>query len=145
MRNVLLPQLKELARRHSMSLTVKEQKDSWIKEEYVSFSFRKPEWPLFEITFMFESDMLKDMRCGYRYIEKRNKGLMIKPYEDLAALNGGLQSERWPWYRKCEGYSNWQTDNVIAKIYNGSLIEMIEKDLVELLKAEDLLSMPNKN
>lgn len=140
--NVFQPQLNNLAERYSLKLKVKGEGKDWLNTPYMSFSFLRPErWQTFEISFEFQSKGLGSLGCGFRYIDVNNRGLKSDLYNQLASMYEGKQTLRWPSFRDCKGYSNWQKRNIISSMYDGSLIVKIEEDLTRLLQAESQISL----
>ncbi|MBQ0136977.1 MAG: PD-(D/E)XK nuclease family protein [Bacteroidales bacterium] len=131
-RNQLLPQLEDLAKKSGLILY--ENGYDW-DHIYKAFSFRRPEWETFEITFLFGDAKFSELRCGFRYIDKRDDDKYPKndTYDQLVGKCGTDRTSRWPSYRKCKGYSNWQKDEVIFDLYSGKLFENIERDFKNLL------------
>lgn len=130
--NILPEQLRKLA--DGKHLTFKLSDKKW-NEKRMSFSFARQDWEYFEIAFMFEKENFTDMRCGFRYAQySENKQYpQNTTYDELAKIKTGHTTSRWPYYYKCEGYANWKKGNIIAKIFDGSLIYLISEDLESLL------------
>lgn len=143
LQNVLLPKLNLLAKKHNLSLSVKGEGKDWLNTNFMSFSFVKPEWRMFSLTFMFQSKRLSEMRCGFRFTEKKEEYSEdeMKLYNQVADMYDGKHTKRWPVCLTCEGYSNWLNKNIISSMYNDNLIGMIEKDLLNLLQTEKHLSL----
>lgn len=137
--NILPDQLKKLA---GESLILKVSDKKW-NEEHKSFSFVRPGWKYFEITFMFEKKNFTDMRCGFRFVQySENKQYpQNTTYDELAKIKTGHTTSRWPYYYKCDSYANWKKESIIESIYNGELIKKIENDLERLLIIADNLSL----
>lgn len=133
LRKDLFPQLEKLAAKYELDLV--ENGYDW-DHKYKAFSFlRKKDWKTFEITFLFGDAKFSELRCGFRYIDKRDDDKYPKndTYDLLVGKCGTDRTPRWPSFRKCKGYSDWQKDEVILALYSGKLIENIEHDLKDLL------------
>lgn len=133
LRKDLLPKLEKLAANYELDL--EENGYDW-DHKYKAFSFlRKSDWKTFQITFLFGEAKFSELRCGFRYIDKRDDNMYPQndTYKQLKGKCGSDKTARWPSYRKCKGYSEWQKDEVILDLYSGKLIENIERDLKDLL------------
>lgn len=140
-RNKVLPQLQLCGLVKESGLILLENGYDW-DHKYKAFSFRRPDWETFEITFLFEKANFSDMICGFRYINKRedDKYPDNETYKVLVGKCGSKKSHRWPSYHKLKGYESWKKDNIIKAIYNGGLVNEIIKELGIILTISDELS-----
>lgn len=134
LKDVLQPKLEVLAQTYSMRLEINSK--GWL-EKHKAFSFiseGENHWHTFEITFMFESKELTDLRCGFRFIDANNKGINNAVYDKLSSMSNEKSTPRWPYYYRCRDYSKWKNGNIIASMYDEEgLIKKIECDLKNLL------------
>lgn len=129
-----LTKLAEIAQ--EKELYIEENGYDWSHEDK-AFIFRKDDWETFEIVFLFKKENFSDLRCGFRYIDKNDNDIYTEKrdvYNELKKKSEEEATNRWPFIRKCKAYSDWKSENIIASIYDASLVEMIQDDLDNLLR-----------
>lgn len=148
MEKEFVPQLQEIADANGFKLFIKNDGKDWLNTAWMSFSFRKEEWSVFEISFEFQSQQMKNCISGFRYqIEDPTKQYDIRR-DVFDALRGmdlqgkKVTSKRWPVYHSflSSKDSNWISESMMQKIlHGGTLKDEIQKELLELAaKANEL-------
>lgn len=147
MEEKFLPQLQEIAKANGFKLLIKNDGKDWLNTAWMSFSFRKDEWSVFEICFEFLSQQMRNCVSGFRYQDEdpsQQYNIRRDVFDELRGMDlphKVVSSERWPIYHSflSSEENNWISEAVMQKILDCVLKEEIQQELLYLAKrAEEL-------
>ena len=147
MEKEFLPQLQEIAKANGFKLLIKNDGKDWLNTAWMSFSFRKDEWSVFEICFEFQSQQMRNCISGFRYQDEdssKQYNIRRDVFDELRGMDlphKVVSSKRWPIYHSflSSEENNWISEAVMQKILDCVLKEEIQQELLYLAKrAEEL-------
>ena len=138
MESTFTQQLQEIAKTNGFKLDIKNDGKDWLNTPWMSFSFRKDDTQVFEISFEFQKQQLRECISGFRYrIEDSTQQYNIRR-DVFDALRGMdlpqkiTKSQRWPVYHLflSPEDNNWISESMMKKILDGhTLKDAIQKEL----------------
>lgn len=150
METKFVPQLQEIADNNGFMLELKNEGKDWLNTSWMSFSFRKNDWEVFEIGFEFQSQQLRNCISGFRHQIGDPTQVYARRRDVFDALRGMdlahkvVTSKRWPIYHWFPAkYNNWISESMMHKMLddNHTLKCEIQKELLELAAKADKLNI----
>lgn len=120
-----------LASKHG--LNCKYTPGDWCKQYEGQFSFSKPEWKQFCICFEFLGNNLTEFNYGVRYKDDSVLGQNEETKMEIAQKLGGMASQWYASYKPFE-LKDWNNDDVLDRLRNGTMASLIEDKIDSLLK-----------
>ena len=132
-RDVFIPQMKEMLKQKGLSWIDYPSDYDWINSSYAGFRIEVPSWKYFKIGIEFEKKWLKSPIIGFLIKEgyKRNE---IECWSELQKLytQKGLNNQYWI-YKNFKGSNDWHNYESISQLLDGNMVKIFQEMIDEML------------
>ena len=136
-RDVFIPQMKEMIKSKELSWIDCPSDNNWVNSSYAGFQIRVPSWKYFTIGIEFENKGLKSPIIGFL---KNNdyKREDIKCWKELQKLYPSKDLNNLSWiYKDFKGSKDWHTHDSVSQLIDGTMVNQFQEMIDEMLSCAE--------